>query len=37
MINYMNVVIEKIDEAKGDESQKPRVEAEARVLRAYFH
>lgn len=37
MINYMNVIIDKIDDASGDESQKPRVKAEAKVLRAYFH
>lgn len=37
MINYMNVVIDKLPDASGDESQKPRIEAEARLLRAYFH
>lgn len=37
MINYMNVIIEKLDDARGDETQKVRVEAEAHMLRAYFH
>lgn len=36
-INYMNVVISKMPDATGDESQKPRIIAEARVMRAYLH
>ena len=36
-INYMNVVIQKTPEASGDESQKPRIIAEAKVMRAYLH
>lgn len=36
-INYMNVITESIRDASGDVSQKPRIEAEARILRAYFH
>lgn len=36
-INYMNVVISKIPDADGDASQKPRIMAEARIMRAYLH
>ena len=36
-INYMNVIISKLPTATGDASRKPALEAEARVLRAYFH
>lgn len=36
-INYANVVISKTPDARGDESQKPRLIAEARILRAWFH
>ncbi len=36
-INYMNTVIAKMDEAKGDESRKPALVAEARIMRAYYH
>lgn len=36
-INYMNVITENIGDATGDAGQKPRIEAEARLLRAYFH
>lgn len=36
-VNYMNVVIEKMPEARGDEARKPQLIAEARVMRAYFH
>ena len=36
-INYMNIIIEKIGKASGDESRKPALIAEARILRAYFH
>ena len=36
-INYMNVVINGMDEATGDESRKPQIVAEARIMRAYLH
>lgn len=36
-VNYMNVVLEKMDEAEGDEAKKVRLKAEARVMRAYLH
>ncbi len=36
-INYMNVVLEKIDDATGDATVKPSIKAEARMMRAYFH
>ena len=36
-INYMNVVISKIDDAEGDDARKPALKAEARVMRAYLH
>jgi len=36
-VNYMNVVINNMAEAKGDETQKPALVAEARVMRAYLH
>ncbi len=36
-INYMNVIIEKIGQASGDESRKPALIAEARIIRAYLH
>ena len=36
-INYMNVVISGLPDAAGDASRKPALEAEARVMRAYFH
>lgn len=36
-INYMNVVLNKIDDAEGDDFKKVRLTAEARVMRAYFH
>lgn len=36
-INYMNTIIEKMDEASGDVARKPSIVAEARVMRAYFH
>ncbi|MDE6022072.1 MAG: RagB/SusD family nutrient uptake outer membrane protein, partial [Muribaculaceae bacterium] len=36
-INYMNVVISKIPIAKGDESRKAQLIAEARILRAWYH
>ena len=36
-INYMNTIIEKIGDAKGDEERKPSIVAEARMIRAYMH
>lgn len=36
-VNYMNVVISGLPGATGDESRKPSLEAEARVMRAYMH
>lgn len=36
-INYMNVVINQAPNALGDESRKPIIIAEARVMRAYLH
>lgn len=36
-INYMNVIIEKMGVVSGDESRKPALIAEARVMRAYLH
>ena len=36
-INYMNVILDKMPDAKGDESVKPGLMAEARILRSYFH
>lgn len=36
-INYANVVISKTPGVSGDESQKPRIIAEAKILRAWFH
>ena len=36
-INYMNVILDKMPDAKGDESVKPGLMAEARILRYYFH
>ena len=36
-INYMNVVISKMPDAKGDESRKAQLIAEARILRAWYH
>lgn len=36
-INYMNVVISKIDEVSGDADAKRRIKAEAKILRAWFH
>lgn len=35
-VNYMNVVISKIDGAQGDDDRKPSIKAEAKVTRAYF-
>lgn len=36
-INYMNVILEKLPDAEGDEAKKVQLEAEARVMRAYLH
>ena len=36
-INYMNVILDKMPDAEGDDSRKPSLMAEARILRAYFH
>lgn len=36
-INYANVVISKTPAASGDETLKPRIIAEAKILRAWFH
>lgn len=36
-INYMNVIINGLPDSNGDAARKPALEAEARVLRAYFH
>lgn len=36
-INYANVIISKTPGVSGDESQKPRIIAEGRILRAWFH
>ncbi len=36
-IQYMNVVLEKLDGASGDEADKPAIAAEAHINRAWFH
>lgn len=36
-INHVNVIINYIDEAEGDELRKPSIKAEALVMRAYLH
>ena len=36
-INYMNTIVEKMPQAEGDAAAKPRLVAEARVMRAYLH
>lgn len=36
-INYMNVIISKIDDASGDENKKAGIKAEAQIMRAYLH
>ena len=36
-INYMNVIIDKLDDAEGDAGSKEMLAAETRVMRAYFH
>lgn len=35
-VNYMNVILSKIDAASGDENRKAAIKAEAKVTRAYF-
>jgi tetratricopeptide (TPR) repeat protein len=36
-INYMNVILSKIDAVEGDAAEKAEIAAEAHVMRAYFH
>lgn len=36
-VNYMNVILDKIDEAEGDAVRKESVAAEAHIMRAYLH
>ena len=36
-INYMNTILSKIGDAEGEESRKPSIIAEARIIRAYMH
>ena len=36
-VNYMNTLLTKIDNATGLEESKPRLKAEARIIRAYLH
>ena len=36
-IQYMNVLLEKLDGASGDEADKPAIAAEAHINRAWFH
>jgi len=36
-INYMNVILDKLPDATGDDSMKPQIEAEAKIMRAYLH
>ena len=36
-VNYMNILLDKLDGAEGDEAKKVRLAAEARVMRAYLH
>ncbi|MDE6536506.1 MAG: RagB/SusD family nutrient uptake outer membrane protein [Muribaculaceae bacterium] len=36
-INYMNIILSKVDEVSGDASRKKTLAAEAKVLRAWFH
>ena len=36
-IQYMNVLLEKLDGASGGEADKPAIAAEARINRAWFH
>lgn len=36
-VNYMNILLDKLDGAEGDGAKKVRLAAEARVMRAYLH
>lgn len=36
-INYMNVILDKIDEVEGDAARKEAIAAEAHIMRAYMH
>ena len=36
-INYMNVIIDKIDDMEGENYMKEQVKAEAHIMRAYMH
>lgn len=36
-VNYMNVILDKIDDAEGDAHEKEVVTAEAHIMRAYLH
>lgn len=36
-VNYMNVILDKIDDAEGDASRKATIKAQAKVIRAYLH
>lgn len=36
-VNYMNVILDKIDDAAGDDSRKASIKAQAKVMRAYLH
>ena len=36
-INYMNVILDKADDASGDNRTRATIKAQAQVLRAYFH
>src|SRR5574344_616123 len=36
-INYMNVILSKIDAVEGDAAEKAEIAAEAHIMRAYFH
>ncbi len=36
-INYMNTILEKIDEVSGEEVRKQAIAAEAKIIRAYMH
>ena len=36
-INYMNVLLDKIDDVEGSEAEKAPIAAEAHIMRAYMH
>lgn len=36
-INYMNVILDKADDAEGDNNKRITIKAQAQILRAYFH